>query len=155
MRVVMCKNLQLPDVGLAAGAKASAHSALASAPVAKHCCKAPHRAMQNQSNAYRMAQMQRKQQQQSPWLAAFVEDFKTGMHSCASLRCAFQNDITNGLLTSVPTQQEGPMLGNVYGLVHSHLLVATQSPANLWQTLTLNRRVLSCSGRQLMSLAGR
>ena len=92
--------------------------------------------MQNQNDAYRTAHMQGKQQQQSPGLAAFVEDFKAGMHSGASLRCALQNDITSGLLTSVPTQQAGPMLGSVSGLVHSHLLIATQSPANLWQTLT-------------------
>lgn len=86
-----------------------------------------------------MAEMQRKQQQ-SPWFAAFVENFKSGMHSCTSLRCAFQNDITSGLLASIPTQQEGAMLGYVHGLVHSHLLIATQSPANLRQTMTQGLR---------------
>ena len=52
-------------------------------------------------------------------------DARPGFHS------TLQHKITVALSGVTPTQQQGAVLGQVYGLSDRHLIIALQPPANL------------------------
>lgn len=66
-----------------------------------------------------------------PWLASFEVDFKASMDARPSFHSTFQHKITVALSGVTPTQQQGAVLGQVYGLSDCHNIITLQPPSNL------------------------
>jgi len=66
-----------------------------------------------------------------PWLASIEVDLKASMDARPSFHSTLQHKITVALSGVAPTQQQGAVLGQVYGLGNRHLIITLQPPANL------------------------
>jgi len=66
-----------------------------------------------------------------PWLASIEVNFEASMDTRPSFHSTLQHKITVALSGVTPTQQQGAVLGQVYGLSHCHLIITLQPPSNL------------------------